>query len=157
MSLANKWIRKKSSDFMKISQPLNLYEMALAAAVTCTSFGTWKFRTFQNFGKYTRPREYREEHRFQWVSKELTGTQKSDLEVYCSNIQPKLKKLIRSTKDQSFLMASGGSFKFTQYWLYVCIKSTDLFVKIFFLDFFDTLGTPVGAQLSHGWNQPKNS
>ena len=41
----------------------------------------------------------------------------SDLEVYCANIQPKLKKLRSSTKNQSFLMASGGFFKFTQYWL----------------------------------------
>ena len=41
----------------------------------------------------------------------------SDLEVYCANIQPKLKKLRSSTKNQSFLMASGGFLKFTQYWL----------------------------------------
>ena len=93
MSLANKWMRKKNSDFMKISQPLNLYEMTLAAAVTCTSFGTWKFRTFQNFGKYTRPRECREEHSFQWVSKEL----KFRFESLLLQL-PKLKKRSRSTK-----------------------------------------------------------
>ena len=40
----------------------------------------------------------------------------SDLEVYCANIQPKLKKLRSSTKNQSFLMASGGFLKLTQYW-----------------------------------------
>ena len=43
----------------------------------------------------------------------------SDLEVYCANIQPKLKKLRSSTKNQSFLMVSGGFLKFTQYWLYI--------------------------------------
>ena len=76
-----------------MSQPLNLYEMTLAAAVTCTSFGTWKFRTFQNFGKYTRPRECREEHSFQWVSKEL----KFSFESLLLQL-PKLKKRSRSTK-----------------------------------------------------------
>ena len=39
------------------------------------------------------------------------------MEVFCANIQPKLKKIWRSTKNQSFLMASGGFWKFTQYWL----------------------------------------
>ena len=38
-----------------------------------------------------------------------------DLEVYSANIQPKLKKLRSSTKNQSFFMASGGFLKFTQY------------------------------------------
>ena len=42
--------------------PRNLHRMTLAAAVTCTSFGTWKFHTFQNFGKYTEPRGCREGH-----------------------------------------------------------------------------------------------
>jgi hypothetical protein len=32
----------------------------------------------------------------------------SDLEVYCANIQPQLKNLLSSTKNQSFFMASGG-------------------------------------------------
>ena len=36
---------------------------------------------------------------------------------YCANIQPILKKLRSSTKNQSFLMASGGFLKFIQYWL----------------------------------------
>ena len=41
----------------------------------------------------------------------------SDLEVYFANIQPKLKKLRSSTKNQSFLMAFGGFLKFLQQWL----------------------------------------
>ena len=40
-----------------------------------------------------------------------------DLEVYCANIQPKLKELRSSTTNQSFFMASGGFLKFIQYWL----------------------------------------
>ena len=35
-------------------------------------------------------------------------------------------------------------------------NSTDLFVE-YFCEFFDTPGTPVGIQLSHGWNQLRNS
>ena len=33
---------------------------------------------------------------------------------------------------------------------------TNLFIK-YFCEFFDTPGTPVGVQLSHGWNQLRNS
>ena len=40
-----------------------------------------------------------------------------DLEVWCSNIQPKLKKLWNSTKNPSFLIASEGFLKFIQFWL----------------------------------------
>ena len=47
-------------------------------------------------------------------------------------------------------MASDSFLKFTQYWLNIsALTQTDLFVKYFF-GFFDTLGTPVGVQLSHG-------
>ena len=42
---------------------------------------------------------------------------KLDLKVWCSNIQPKLKKLWNSTKNQSFLMASRGFLMFIQFWL----------------------------------------
>ena len=44
--------------------------------------------------------------------KDRQDLRNSDLEVYCTNIQPKLKKLRSSTKNQ----ASGGFLKFTQYW-----------------------------------------
>ena len=37
---------------------------------------------------------------------------KSDLEIWCSNIQPKFQKLWNSTKNQSLFMASGGSLNF---------------------------------------------
>ena len=51
----------------------------------------------------------------------------SDLEVYCANIQPKLKKLRSSTKNQSFLMASGGYFMFTQYWLNISALTQQIY------------------------------
>ena len=38
-----------------------------------------------------------------------------DLEVYCANTQPKLKKLWSSTKMQSFFKAFGAFLKFVQY------------------------------------------
>ena len=41
----------------------------------------------------------------------------TNLLSYCSNIQQKLKKLCNSTKNQSFLMPSGGFLKFIQFWL----------------------------------------
>jgi hypothetical protein len=72
------------------------------------------------------------------------------LEVYCANIQPKLNKLRSFTKKMSFLMGFGGLFEVHSILAkYYRINSTDLFVKHFF-GFFDTLGTPVGVQLSHG-------
>ena len=52
----------------------------------------------------------------------------SDLEVYCANIQPKLKKLRSSTKNQSFLMASGGFLKFTQYWLNISALTQQMYL-----------------------------
>ena len=52
----------------------------------------------------------------------------SDLEVYCANIQPKLKKLRSSTKNQSFLMASGGFLKFTQYWLNISALTQQIYL-----------------------------
>ena len=76
------------------------------------------------------------------------------LNLYCANIQPKLKKLWSSTKNQLFLMASGGLLNFLQYWLN--FSSTDLSVK-YLCGFFDTPGTPVSVQPSPGWNQPRNS
>ena len=39
----------------------------------------------------------------------------SDLEVCCANIQPKLKNLRSSSKNQYFFMVSGGFLKFIQY------------------------------------------
>ena len=38
-----------------------------------------------------------------------------DLEVWCSNIQPKFQKLWNSTKNHSFLMACRGFLKFIQF------------------------------------------
>jgi hypothetical protein len=47
-------------------------------------------------------------------------------------------------------MASGGFLKFIENLLNIStFNSTDLCVKHFF-GFFETLGTPVGVQLSHG-------
>ena len=40
-----------------------------------------------------------------------------DLEVLCSNIQPKLKKLLNSTKNQSLFLAFGRFLKIIQFWL----------------------------------------
>jgi hypothetical protein len=51
----------------------------------------------------------------------------SDLEVYCANIQPTLKILRSSTKNQSFLMASGGFLKFTQYWLNISALTQQIY------------------------------
>ena len=50
-----------------------------------------------------------------------------DLEVYCANIQPKLAKLWSSTKNQSFLMASGGFLKFFQYWLNISVITQQIY------------------------------
>ena len=50
----------------------------------------------------------------------------------------------------SFFKASGGFLKFIQYGLNIsALTQTDLFVK-HFCGYFDTHGTPVGVQLSHG-------
>ena len=57
---------------------------------------------------------YQESNRCQKNRQDLRNL---DLEVYCANIQPKLKKLRSSIKNQCFLMASGGFLKFIQYWL----------------------------------------
>jgi hypothetical protein len=52
----------------------------------------------------------------------------SDLEVYCATFKPKLKKLRSSTKNQSFLMASGGFLKFTQYWLNISALTQQIYL-----------------------------
>ena len=52
---------------------------------------------------------YQESNRCQKNRQDLRNL---DLEVYCANIQPKLKKLRSSIKNQCFLMASGGFLKF---------------------------------------------
>jgi hypothetical protein len=52
----------------------------------------------------------------------------SDLEVYCATIQPKLKKLRSFTKNESFLMPSGGILKFTQYWLNISALTQQIYL-----------------------------
>ena len=51
-----------------------------------------------------------------------------DLEVCCANIQPKLKNLRSSTKNQSFFMVSGGFLKFIQYWLNVIALTQQIYL-----------------------------
>ena len=57
---------------------------------------------------------YQESNKYQKNRQDLRN---SDLEVCCATIQPKLKNLRSSTKNQSFFMVSGGFLKFIQYWL----------------------------------------
>ena len=57
---------------------------------------------------------YQESNEYQKNRQDLIN---SDLEVCYANIQPKLKNLRSSTKNQLFFMVSGGFLKFIQYWL----------------------------------------
>jgi hypothetical protein len=66
----------------------------------------------------------------------------SDLEVCCANIQPKLKNLRSSTKNQSFFMVSGGFLKFIQYWLNISALTQQIYLwNIFFFDVLTPLAT----------------
>ena len=53
--------------------------------------------------------------------------------LVCANIQPKLKKLRSSTKNQSFLMASEGFLKFTQYSLNISTLTRQIYLLNIFL------------------------
>ena len=57
---------------------------------------------------------YQESNEYQKNQQDQRNT---DLEVCCANMQPKLKNLRISTKNQSLFMVSGGFLKFIQYWL----------------------------------------
>ena len=77
-------------------------------------------------------------HEFNEYQKNRQDLRNSDLEVFCINIQPKLKNLKNSNKNQSFFMVSRGSFKFIQYWLNIRALT---FICRFFFDFV----TPLAA------------
>ena len=61
-----------------------------------------------------------------------------DLEVWCSNIQTKLKKKWNSTKNQSFFMGSGGFFEVKVAWKYKFLTPV-LFFFVFLLELGDWL------------------
>ena len=52
----------------------------------------------------------------------------SDVEVCCANIQPKLKNLRSSTKNQSFFMVSRGFLKFIPYWLNISALTQQIYL-----------------------------
>ena len=63
-----------------------------------------------------------------WVSKIQKNILQINLLSYCANIHPILKKLRSSTKNQSFLMASGGFLNFTQYWLNISALTQQIYL-----------------------------
>ena len=68
---------------------------------------------------------YQESNEYQKNRQDLRN---SDLEVCCANIQPKLKNLRSSTKNQSFFMVSGGFLKFIQYWLNISVLTQQIYL-----------------------------
>ena len=68
---------------------------------------------------------YQESNEYQ---KNWQDLRNSDLEVCCANIQPKLKNLRSSSKNQSFFMVSGGFLKFIQYWLNISALTQQIYL-----------------------------
>ena len=83
---------------------------------------------------YNSPYKYRpDENGPNGCQKNWQDLKNLDMEVYCTNIQPKLKKPRSSTKNQSFLMASEGFLKFTQYSLNISTLTRQIYLLNIFL------------------------
>ena len=79
---------------------------------------------------------YQESNEYQKNRQDLRN---SDLEVCFANIQPKLKNLRSSTKNQSFFTVSGGFLKFIQYWLNISALTQQIYLKNIYFDFLTPL------------------